>query len=348
MARRILVVLVAALVSLGAAAGQAPTTQAPAPRDVAFHVQHDVRYGAAGGQDLLLDAYVPDDTNAERVAVVVIHGGAWRTGDKRDVVDVATHLARRGWVAFAVDYRLEEPEAFPAEIDDVEAAVTWARANAYEYRMDPGRIGAIGFSAGGHLAAMLATEGEGPPDRGGRILVGVSWSGPMDLGTLAGGLAPLSALLLPCPPADCPQRWADASPISHVDATDAPLLLVNSDAELVPLDQAQAMAARLDSAGVEHQLVVVPGSRHGRDLIDDAWPATVAFLDRHLVRPTDLRDPNPNGTWVLLVVILIVIAGGVIGGLRVRRRLIAAAAAAGPGAGPGAGDGADVNREEPG
>ena len=314
-------VLVAALLALGAGVGQTATT-APAPKDVPFTVSHDVRYGTAGGQDLLLDAYVPDDTNAERVAVILIHGGAWRTGDKSDVVAEATLLARRGWVVFAVNYRLRERDAFPAEIDDVQAAVKWARANAYEYRMDPGRVGALGISAGGHLAAMLATLGEGPPDREGRVLVAASWSGPMDLTTLAGGeAAGLSTLLLPCRPADCPQRWADASPITHVDPTDAPLLLVNSDHELVPVDQARAMADRLDTAGVVNQLVVVPGDRHGHALRDEVGAATVAFLDDHLTRPTELRTPNPAAAWVLLVVLLIVVAGGVIGGLRVRRRL---------------------------
>jgi acetyl esterase/lipase len=338
MVRRALLPLVAAVLALGAGAGQtqpAPTTTEP---NVPFTVTRDVRYGTADGQDLLLDAYVPDDTNAERVAVVLIHGGAWRTGDKSDVVEEANLLARRGWVVFAVNYRLGQPEAFPAEIDDVQTAVKWARENAYQYRMDPGRVGALGISAGGHLAAMLATLGEGPPDRGGRILVGASWSGPMDLTTLArgGAAAGLATLLLPCPPADCPQRWADASPITHVDPTDAPFLLANSDDELVPVDQAQSMAARLDTAGVVHQLVVLPGGRHGHALRDELWPATVAFLDDHLTRPTDLRTPNPQAGWVLLVVILIVTAGGVIGGLRVRRRLDARGAepaASGPAAG---------------
>jgi acetyl esterase/lipase len=321
MVRRAVLTLVAALLALGAAAGQTSPTTA-APKDVPFTVTRDVRYGTADGQDLLLDAYVPDDTNAERVAVVLIHGGAWRTGDKRDVVEEANLLARRGWVVFAVNYRLRQPEAFPAEIDDVETAVRWARENAYEYRMDPGRVGALGISAGGHLAAMLATLGEGPPDRGGRILVGASWSGPMDLTTLAGGeAAGLSTLLLPCPPTECPQRWADASPINQVDPTDAPFFLANSTDELVPVDQARSMAARLDKAGIVNQLVVVPGGRHGHDLRDEVWPATVAFLDEHLTRPTNLRDPNPQAAWVLLVVILIVTTGGVIGGLRVRKRL---------------------------
>jgi len=330
MVRRTLLLLGAALLALGAGTGQtvpAQTVPAPGPSTtdapvVPFTVTHDVKYGTAGGQDLLLDTYVPDDTNAERVSVILIHGGAWRFGDKDGVVREATLVAQRGWVVFAVNYRLAEPEAFPAEIDDVQTAVKWARTNAYDYRLDPGRMGALGFSAGGHLAAMLATLGEGPPDRGGRVLVAASWSGPMDLGAMAGGGAAIfSALLLSCPPAECPQRWADASPISQVDPSDAPVLLANSDAELVPVEQAEAMAARLKTAGVGNRLVVVPGNRHGDDLHDQVWDETVAFLDDHLTRPTDLRDPNPKATGVLLVVILVIVAGGVIGGLRVRRRL---------------------------
>ncbi len=321
---RLALVLGAALLTLGTGGQSTTTTTRPPPAigPLPVDITHDVKYGSAGGQDLLLDTYVPDDTNAERVSVFVIHGGAWRTGDKRNVADVATRMAERGWVVFAVNYRLSEPEAFPAEIDDVQTAVKWARFNAFDYRLDPGRMGALGFSAGGHLAAMLATLGDGPPDQGARILVAASWSGPMDLTALTGGeAAPLSALLLPCPPATCPERWADASPITHVDPTDAPLFLANSTAELVPLDQAEAMADRLEAAGVAHQLEVVPGRRHGDDLVADVWPQTVAFLSHHLVRPTDLRDPNPNATWVLLVAIVVVVTGGVIGGLRVRRRL---------------------------
>ncbi|MEA2828587.1 MAG: hypothetical protein QOG43_3026 [Actinomycetota bacterium] len=325
--RHFALVLAAALLTLGAGAGggQSTTTSTKPPPDIGpvpFTVSHDVKYGRAGDQDLLLDTYVPDDTNAERVSVFLIHGGAWRTGDKRDVVDVATRMAQRGWVVFAVDYRLGEPEAFPAEIDDVQTAVKWARLNAYDYRLDPGLMGALGFSAGGHLAAMLATLGDGPPDRGARVLVAASWSGPMDLTALAGGeMAPLSGLLLPCPPAACPDRWDAASPITHVDPTDAPLLLANSTDELVPVDQARSMADRLETAGVAHQLIVVPGHRHGDDLVGDVWPQTVAFLSHYLTRPEDLRDPNPYGTWVLIVAIVVVVTGGVIGGLRVRRRL---------------------------
>ena len=136
----------------------------------------------------------------------------------------------------------------------------------------------------------------------------------MDLTALAAGRGGRRCRPCSCPARrpTCPERWEDASPITHVDPTDAPLLLANSDDELVPVDQARAMAARLDTAGVVHQLVVVPGRRHGHDLRDEVWPATVAFLDDHLTRPTDLRDPNPTAArGCSLVVIVVVVTGGV-------------------------------------
>ncbi|HEX7276680.1 MAG TPA: alpha/beta hydrolase, partial [Acidimicrobiales bacterium] len=139
MSVRQVLALVAAVLTLGAGAGTgAGQTTTTAEPNVPFTVTHDVRYGTAGGHDLLLDTYVPDDTNAERVAVVLLHGGAWRTGDKANVVEEATRMARRGWVVFAVNYRLNVPEAFPAEIDDARAAVEWARRHADHYRLDPG------------------------------------------------------------------------------------------------------------------------------------------------------------------------------------------------------------------
>ena len=260
------------------------TPAAPAAAgQTAVEVRRDVRYGTAGDAPLLLDAYVPAATGAPRPAVVLLHGGGWRGGDKASFAEEAERLAERGWVAFSVNYRLTEPEAFPAEVDDVRAAVRWVRDNASTYGVDPARVGALGESAGGHLAALLGTSGDGDLGAGARIRVGVAWSGPMDLSALARSRGPgWSSRLLPCSPGDCPDRWAEASPTTHVDGSDAPLLLVNSTAELVPLAQAETMAGRLRAAGVDHRLDVLPGNRHALDYRSDAWPATVEFLARYL------------------------------------------------------------------
>ena len=247
-------------------------------------VRRDIEYGIANGKRLLLDAYVPAGAGEERrPAVVMIHGGGWRVGDKASWQPEAERLAAKGWVAFSVNYRLDEPSAFPAEVDDVQAAVRWVRAHAGEYGIDTTRIAALGDSAGGHLTAMLATLGRGPRDEGARIRVGAAWSPPVDLTALAGSrgnewVRPLFG----CSAESCPDVLAQASPVNHVDASDAPLYLVNSTEELVPLSQAQAMAERLKAAGVDHRLDVFPGNRHALDFRDDAWGPTLAFLETHL------------------------------------------------------------------
>jgi acetyl esterase len=256
----------------------------PAAAAGAVQVSGNVQYGWAGGQPLLLDAYFPTPDGTPRPAVMLVHGGAWRVGGKADFAVEAMRFAALGWAAFSVDYRLVEPSAFPAEVDDVAAAVRWVRAHAVGYGVDPARIGALGASAGGHLVGMLATLGAGPLDSGARLRAAASWSGPMDLARLAGpgGLPGLTDNLLPCTTEECPARWDDASPVSHVDHSDAPLLLANSTNELIPLDQAREMADRLQRAGVDHRLDVFPGTRHAQGFGDDEWASTVAFLRRFL------------------------------------------------------------------
>jgi len=291
--------LAAALVAAGFVAIATPR---PAGAANPIVVRRDVPYATAEGRALLLDAYVPSSARTTRPAVVLVHGGGWRKGDKRDFSAEARRFATMGWVAFSVDYRLATPSAFPAEVDDVSAAVRWVRTHAGDYGVDPARIGALGPSAGGHLVAMLATVGEGPLDAGARIRAAVSWSGPMDLTRLAGpgGVPDLTAPLFECTPDTCPEQWADASPVSHVDPTDAPLLLINSSDELVPLDQAREMADRLRAAGVVHRLDVLPGSRHGQDFSVDEWKPTVAFLQRFLepqAAPAVRSSRTGGGRW---------------------------------------------------
>ena len=294
-----------ALVSLVPPAG--PAVAQPA------EVRNDVEYGTANGKRLLLDAYVPaggEDRRAagperppERAAVVMIHGGGWRVGDKASWAAEAQRFAARGWVAFSINYRLDEPSVFPAEIDDVQTAVRWVRAHAQEYRIDPARIAAVGESAGGHLAAMLATLGSGPLHEDARIRVGAAWSPPVDLSALAGSRGDRWAgPLFGCMQATCPDLLAQSSPVNHVDRTDAPLYLVNSTDELVPLSQAQAMAERLKAAAVDHRLDVFPGSRHALDFRDDAWAPTLAFLEKHLAagNPAGGTEEKPSsGSWVV-------------------------------------------------
>jgi acetyl esterase len=260
-----------------------------APADAAQRgvtVKNDVTFRTVDGEQLQLDVYQPAKQGKDRPAVVVVHGGAWTIGDKSWFAQQANQLAGRGFVAFSVNYRLAPAHPYPAAVEDVEAAVEWVRKHAKEYGVDPARIGALGGSAGGHLVGLLAAGGSGSLAKGHRVAAAVSWSGPMDFVSLAPAAGTNAGssfrTFLGCPPDACPDTYAAASPVTHVDKSDAPVLIVNSTNELVPLSQAEAMKAALDKAGVANQAIILPGTAHSRAYSNQVWDQTVAFLENYL------------------------------------------------------------------
>lgn len=244
-------------------------------------VERDLPYAGARGP--ALDVYRPPG-DSRRPAVLVVHGGSWRAGDKADVEPTARVLADAGFVAFAPGYTLASPAraGFPRQPRQVRAAVRFVRRNAGRYDADPARIGALGISAGAHLAALVGTAGRGRRDAGGRIGAVVAWSGPFDLGApdLRRVLGAEVAGFLGC--SDCPRRTRRASPIAHVSGDDPPTLIVNSAEELVPVTQARRMARRLRAAGVRTRLLVPPGSLHAPLFEAAVIGPTIRFLRRQL------------------------------------------------------------------
>lgn len=213
---------------------------------------------------------------------MVIYGGGWVLGSKELSAPLARQLAEQGYVAFAMNYRLAPFHPFPAAVDDVQASVAWARDHAFDFGLDPARIGAIGGSAGGHIAAMLATLGKGTHDRGSRISAAVSWAGPMDLHPAEFG--PDSQIyldaFLDCIGHPCDESTVvAASPISHVDPSDAPILLAQGEEDqLVPPDQGLRMADKLQAAGVDHELLLVPDAGHDERVVKPVIQPSFRFL----------------------------------------------------------------------
>ncbi|MDQ0893660.1 alpha/beta hydrolase [Agromyces ramosus] len=265
-----------------------------------IRVEADLEYGTReDGTLLTLDicAPAPDPLVTVRPAVVSIHGGSWARGDKAnaDWRNVCLWLASEGFVAASVNYRLVPHVRFPAAIDDVALAVEWLRApeQVEQFGIDSDRIGAFGGSAGGNLAALLGTSGDGPLDEGSRVAAVAEFSGPVGLTASELGADGASAWLrtivdeyLDCEPgiddAACPQA-IEASPGTTVDASDPPFFIGHSDSEAVPLGQSQRFAATLAGAGVPVELAVVPGVAHSIGILDEALRARVAaFLHTHL------------------------------------------------------------------
>jgi acetyl esterase/lipase len=259
-------------------------------------VTSNVEYGNPGGTPMLLDVCFPKEAadgtqnQSPRPAVVAIHGGSWRAGDKSNVSwrSICQWLASAGFVTFSIDYRLAPAFTFPAQIEDVRSAVSWIRDSdqVTRYNIDPDRIGVFGGSAGGNLAALVGTEGNGPLTVGSRVAAVAELSGPTDL-TAAGlhrGIPPpdfqqLELDYLHCPSfGDC-DNARDASPLYQVDPTDPPFFIGHSVQEYIPIQQSDAMVAALRKAAVDVTYVTVKGTAHSIAMLDNPLRAKiVAFL----------------------------------------------------------------------
>jgi acetyl esterase len=244
-------------------------------------IYHNIQYGYAEGQALLLDAYIPD--GGPHAAVVVIHGGGWAHGSKAEVDFEGEHLSADGFAAFVVNYRMAPPGGHwhaSTALEDVRTSVVWVRTNAETYGVDPHRVAALGNSAGANLAMMLGTTGTPGVDRVDAV---VEYSGQSDLLRLSTSHTIHAATnYLGCSSTDCSADWTANSPIAYADSQTVPMLLVNSTNELMPLDQATGMATKLQELGLPYQLIVLKGDKHANAFAGDIWPQTIAFLRQYL------------------------------------------------------------------
>jgi acetyl esterase/lipase len=303
---------IAALLSILAAlplAAQTPPAATQAPGDV--ELLADLTYGRAGDVELKLDLALPREGTGPFPAVVFIHGGGWHGGSRKQYTGIIQPLARQGYASATVDYRLAPKHPFPAQVEDVKCAVRWLRANAERHRIDPGRIGAVGDSAGGHLVAMLGTtskedglEGAGGcADQSSHVQAYVAFYGPFDMtygyarsetqpAAQAAYLRTVLHQWLGGPPDQVPERYKAASPVTYVTKDDAPALLLHGTADnLVLPEQSERFEKALREAGVDVSLVRLEGAGHGFRGKDQekAMAETKAFLDRHLRGPGGLR-----------------------------------------------------------
>ena len=264
-------------------------------------VYRDVAYVTNGHKRQKLDLYVPD--GRENLPLIIwIHGGAWRGGSKANYVPMA--YLKAGYAGASINYRLSQHAIFPAQIEDVKAAVRWLRANAAAYRLDPNSFAAWGSSAGGHLVAMLGTTGDVEEFEVGenlevssRVQAVVDYFGPtdflqMDVQRLPDGLvhdAPDSpeSQLIGGPIQEHKHRVAIANPITYVSKDDAPILIIHGDKDaLVPYQQSVLLKDALVEAGVPVTFYRVEEGGHGWFTDAKVSELTKVFLEKHL-KPTD-------------------------------------------------------------
>lgn len=216
-------------------------------------VDRNVVYSRINDLDLKMDVYYPPGLTKPVGAVVMLHGGAWIGGSRDEMSEIAESAATAGLLVANISYRLAPKYKWPAMIVDAESAVRYLRFHCDQYRIQPDRIGAVGFSAGAQIALLLGmTENwQKPPmpfpGYSSRVNAVIDISGPTDL---TNGLGPsldaVYPLVLGKNKQDALNECRKASPVNLADMATVPIYLIHGAQDsLVPLSQAKALEAKL-------------------------------------------------------------------------------------------------------
>lgn len=250
-------------------------------------------YWQQGSRCLALDLYLPAHAAAGTPALVVfVHGGGWQSGYRAEFAPLAAQLARRGVAAATISYRLSREAPYPAAVDDTHAAVRWLRANAGRYGFDPQRLVLAGGSAGGQIASLAGvTADRATPDAAVQAIVNIDGlsdftspearaheDDPQKKPSAAG-------LWLGGRYSEQPERWRQASPITHVHPGMPPVLFIGSGQPRFAVGR-EAMRAKMAEVGVASETVMLPDAPHSFWMLEP-WlqptlEAITAFLGRYI------------------------------------------------------------------
>ena len=242
-----------------------------------------------------LDIYLPKQEKPSYKAIVVIYGSAWFGNNLKQYgfSALGKQLLEGGFAVIAINHRASSDAAYPAQINDVKAAIRFVRANAAKYKIDASFIGITGFSSGGHLSALAGTTNgvkkqtinkttvdiEGNvgnyTSTSSDVSAVVDWFGPIDMALMDNCQKPKDgnspeAALIKGNPADNLDMIALLNPITFIDAKDPQFMVIHGEADnVVPHCQSELFAKALKSKGLLNEFVSVPDGQHGPVTFND-------------------------------------------------------------------------------
>ena len=271
----------------------------------------NIVFGMYSGLALLMDIHHPAQSNG--YALIVVPGSGWTSKQTYDAAPLTALVSSvrffvpkfldAGYTLFVVNHRNGPRFHYPAAVEDVQRAVRFIRYNSGAYGIDPHRIGAVGYSSGAHLAALLgvldATEDADDPDpvnrASARVQCVVAAATPADPARYRSPewalfMGQLVARAGASPDPISVKAYRAASPVTHVTSSSAPMMLLHGDADaIVPFAMAETLREAMEKAGADVKLIRLPGGSHdfageldGRPDWPDFFSEAVTWMDRHL------------------------------------------------------------------
>lgn len=258
--------------------------------------KRNITYCTIGNRDLRLDVFYPSNkTKQKRTAIMIIFGGGWRSGNRTQHYPLAQHLTDLGYVCFTPDYRLSTEALYPAAVYDLKAAVRWIHANAKKYNIDPEKLAVLGFSAGGELAAFIASTNNNTAFEGtecnskysSNVQALVDLDGTLSFVHSESGEGDDSKKI------SASTYWfgfskkenfkllEEASPLTHVDKNTPPTLFINSSIERMHAGRSDFIKV-LEQNKIFYEIKTFENSPHSFPLFHPWFDPTVMYIDEFL------------------------------------------------------------------
>lgn len=291
-------------------ANDQPAAKPKAPVQATVETMTDQRYSDSDGRAGLCDVHRPagDPPESGFPAVVVVHGGGWMSGDKWSLDGYSRLLAENGFVVVNINYRLAPAYQFPSQVDDVREALLWTQSQADRYSIDLNRLGIFGYSAGGHLSALVAALADETIDdqamastwpvddprwqRLPKVHAVCAGGPPCDFRTLPIDNTAMS-YFLGGSRRQKPDLYKAASPTAHASASDPVTQIIHGDSDLiVPIKTSQLFHDALVAAGVDSRMVVMAGQGHMITFLNPKTSRLVVDFFRDVL----LTQPKADGS----------------------------------------------------
>ncbi|WP_163410271.1 alpha/beta hydrolase [Flavobacterium ajazii] len=257
--------------------------------------KNDIVYCSYGKRKMKLDAFFSKNEKKTQTAIIIIHGGGWRSGSRQQHHQLAQKLASLGYVCFTPEYRLSTEALFPAAVYDLKAAIRWVRENAKQYNVNPDQIVSLGFSAGGELAAFMGTTGNMPLFEGvvtnsnskSQVNAVVDIDGTLSFVHPESGEGDESKKVSAgkywsgYSRKENPVLWEAASPLSYVSANTPPTLFINSSVARMHAGRDDFRKV-LDQHGIYSEVHEFENSPHVFCLFNPWFEPTIQYIDNFL------------------------------------------------------------------
>ncbi|MGQ7947010.1 alpha/beta hydrolase fold domain-containing protein [Flavobacterium sp. WC2509] len=246
----------------------------------------EITYTKIKDRELHLDAYCTK-ANRKNPAIVIIHGGGWKSGNKSQMETFAQEMASKGFSSFTIEYRLSLEAKYPAAILDVKKAIQFIKTNAKKFNVDTTKIAILGYSSGGQMAALIGSTNNNSLFENKNTKATANVQAIVDIDGILAFKHPeskegtVAALWLGGTYDEKPEIWEQASALSHTDNNTPPTLFINSSIDRFHAGR-DDMIAILNKNGIYSEVKTIPNSPHSFWFLNPWFDETVTYTAQFL------------------------------------------------------------------